>query len=344
MLAQDRVKLEIGDRAIAGEVPRHHTVGSPARRGLRSLFSLERQSHSFSDNSNRYYNHRNIEQISYVPKLRRGRLRRSTMATRFVLSTLALRGAAMAGPPGAGFASAIAPPYYANKTPTPRLPCRYGGNAFADDSRQLQERSPIFACGLRCGGVGVRAGGRVRDTSLLMASNGGGIDSKNDAKYHLIWSRNFWKRLLVSVGVWLVVVRFVSSVDGNANLLDKILVPDVHSCHEPAAGAAFNGLQRIFPVVLPLLSSSCCAIQLVVNAVSGLGCAGFNTYLGRMTSCCSTALQIGCLSHLVMLLFLCFVRTAPPRVSSSAPFLDVEDDAASICWLDNLLIVGNLSS
>mmetsp|Transcript_13393 Transcript_13393/g.33712 ORF Transcript_13393/g.33712 Transcript_13393/m.33712 type:complete len:339 (-) Transcript_13393:36-1052(-) len=56
----------------------------------------------------------------------------------------------------------------------------------------------------------------------------------------------------------------------------------------------FSGSLRFLPsgvlsnLVLPLLSSSCCAIQLAVNAVSvaimgaGAGCIGFNTFLGPL--------------------------------------------------------------
>jgi len=37
-------------------------------------------------------------------------------------------------------------------------------------------------------------------------------------------------------------------------------------------------------ILLPLLSSSCCSIQLIINAITGLGCAGFNTLLGPLRS------------------------------------------------------------
>eukprot|EP00579_Thalassiosira_antarctica_P027299 CAMPEP_0202026346 /NCGR_PEP_ID=MMETSP0905-20130828/58659_1 /ASSEMBLY_ACC=CAM_ASM_000554 /TAXON_ID=420261 /ORGANISM="Thalassiosira antarctica, Strain CCMP982" /LENGTH=222 /DNA_ID=CAMNT_0048589533 /DNA_START=321 /DNA_END=986 /DNA_ORIENTATION=- len=61
--------------------------------------------------------------------------------------------------------------------------------------------------------------------------------------------------------------------------LEKLLFAhdNLHACHGQP-----NAFQRIFPtaVLLPLLSSSCCAIQLIINALSGWGCAGFNTYLG----------------------------------------------------------------
>ena len=51
------------------------------------------------------------------------------------------------------------------------------------------------------------------------------------------------------------------------------------ACHVPST----KGWQGVLSssVVLPLLSSSCCAIQLIINALSGWGCAGFNTILGK---------------------------------------------------------------
>ncbi|KAL3808344.1 hypothetical protein ACHAXA_007628 [Cyclostephanos tholiformis] len=43
-----------------------------------------------------------------------------------------------------------------------------------------------------------------------------------------------------------------------------------------------TGLPKVLSssIGLPLLSSSCCAIQLMMNALTGWGCAGFNSYLG----------------------------------------------------------------
>lgn len=81
--------------------------------------------------------------------------------------------------------------------------------------------------------------------------------AKAHLKYHLIWSPNFWKKAVVST----IIIM----------LLDKrIPLYFAKPCHQ----------SRITAVALPLLSSSCCAIQLLINAVSGWGCAGFNSVLG----------------------------------------------------------------
>jgi hypothetical protein len=78
-----------------------------------------------------------------------------------------------------------------------------------------------------------------------------------NAKYYLIWSQHFWKKAVVSTVIIL--------------LLDKRIPPYfAKPCHQ----------SRITAVALPLLSSSCCAIQLLINALSGWGCAGFNSILG----------------------------------------------------------------
>ena len=80
-------------------------------------------------------------------------------------------------------------------------------------------------------------------------------NDRTSAKYHLIWSEKFGKRMLTSTVVWMM-VHYIF-----AKKLEKILFSTPK-------------------IVLPLLSSSCCAIQLLINTISGIGCAGFNTYLG----------------------------------------------------------------
>jgi copper chaperone CopZ len=78
--------------------------------------------------------------------------------------------------------------------------------------------------------------------------------------YYLLWSPGATKKLFVS-SLWLAVFHvyrdtvtlyFSSSILGNSWITN---------------------------VCLPLLSSACCAIQLLLN-VMGVGCGGFNTYLG----------------------------------------------------------------
>ena len=104
--------------------------------------------------------------------------------------------------------------------------------------------------------------------------------TKINSKYNLIWSPNFWKKMLITTTV---LILMQSKNDYYS--FNKILFShhDIASCHDQSSTTTIlNDLQRIVPtaVVLPLLSSSCCAIQILINAISGFGCAGFNTYLG----------------------------------------------------------------
>jgi len=82
-------------------------------------------------------------------------------------------------------------------------------------------------------------------------------------KYHLIWSPSFWKKAAVST----IIYKSIQLLADKNNLST---VGRISSCHQ----------SKITALVLPLLSSSCCAVQLIINALSGWGCAGFNTILG----------------------------------------------------------------
>ena len=117
---------------------------------------------------------------------------------------------------------------------------------------------------LRCGDATPRA-----SPVLSAASSSELSESSVDlSKYHLIWSPYFAKRLVFG----LLSILLITKV--NVPLMRRLTSNEVvhHACHSrPVAG-----------IVLPLLSSSCCALQLAINAVSGLGCAGFNTILGEL--------------------------------------------------------------
>mmetsp|Transcript_19418 Transcript_19418/g.40569 ORF Transcript_19418/g.40569 Transcript_19418/m.40569 type:complete len:395 (+) Transcript_19418:313-1497(+) len=89
-------------------------------------------------------------------------------------------------------------------------------------------------------------------------------------KYHLIWSPKFLKKMMLGAVVWMFLLsKVVQSKYLPLNEMFHRL-----TCLENAGGYISTA------VILPLLSSSCCAIQLMINIVSGLGCAGFNKYLG----------------------------------------------------------------
>ncbi len=110
------------------------------------------------------------------------------------------------------------------------------------------------------------------DVVVVVANNSSPFDEvgrgTNNDKYHLIWSPKFWKKMVLSMAGWWAVSSITTTVGVQGM-----------SCHAPNT----EGLQGVLSssVVLPLLSSSCCAIQLIINALSGWGCAGFNTFLGK---------------------------------------------------------------
>lgn len=103
-------------------------------------------------------------------------------------------------------------------------------------------------------------------TSLFQSSSSSSsnniLEGKNSIKSYLIWSPKFIFRMVKSAILIYLIQKYNTKITN--------FFSTTPSCHSPSVTA----------VVLPLLSSSCCAIQLLINALSGWGCAGFNTYLG----------------------------------------------------------------
>ena len=91
--------------------------------------------------------------------------------------------------------------------------------------------------------------------------------------YYLVWSPKFVQKLALATTLLVCIRRF--GIDHR-----------LFGAFAKSLGWVPPGLVPNF--LLPLISSSCCAIQLAVNAVSvavmgaGAGCLGFNTYLGPL--------------------------------------------------------------
>jgi hypothetical protein len=141
-------------------------------------------------------------------------------------------------------------------------------------------KDPCLRTNSRLALLNVGYGGTAnrRLTSLFSTKSEGGVTTidnggqvKNNAKYHLVWSQNFLKKMVLSMAGWWLLQYTVIMISSRISV-------DGMPCHVPTS-------ERWQGVVLPLLSSSCCAIQLVINAISGWGCAGFNTYLGKAVRC-----------------------------------------------------------
>lgn len=101
----------------------------------------------------------------------------------------------------------------------------------------------------------------------LSAVRGGGSDaSSSTLSYYLLWSPGILLQTVASFGILMALKfsfgdRLATSLSGLPSVVGRLL--DI--------------------IVLPLLSSACCAIQLLLNVMVGAsGCAGFNKRLGPL--------------------------------------------------------------
>jgi hypothetical protein len=172
------------------------------------------------------------------------------------------------------------------------------------------------------------------------ADAGGGGDR---AGYHLVWSPNFWKKMLVSVALWLAVVQYGGGRAGFGSASSVACRGGGPSATTRAAGLPGGALSS--SVVLPLLSSGCCAIQLLVNALTGWGCAGFNSYLGTtdiVSFFCPSSHPPRRYLAVDTLPPLATIRTDPSGVTPTAANIYVETTAVSTAGIDDRIDVPGL--
>jgi len=94
------------------------------------------------------------------------------------------------------------------------------------------------------------------------------------ASYSLLWSPGFMSKFSISTTALLIL-----HLTGTARRIGLLAAWGLNS---HVLGPMHGALSGTFPnFFLPLLSSSCCLLQLLINALVGAGgCAGFNTVLG----------------------------------------------------------------
>ena len=144
--------------------------------------------------------------------------------------------------------------------------------------RHLAERSP-FQAGPPT--IHIQGKGRTPSTtsmSALHAQSNAPTEQKLSnplaTSYYLIWSKGFLPKFGLVAAILLGL--HWAGIAGHIGLsLSRVW-------HTHLSGAWQNVLAKCVPnFVLPLLSSSCCLVQLMINALVGAGgCAGFNTILG----------------------------------------------------------------
>jgi copper chaperone CopZ len=122
--------------------------------------------------------------------------------------------------------------------------------------------------------LGVRGGAAANVDEAKKEGEKNVVMRNNSKSYYLIWSPGFIKQFLIAMTIILTTIRCCSFYN-----ISKW----------GGWGANFNIVTISTPfisnIILPLLSSSCCAIQLTINALSsiflaGTGCVGFNSTLG----------------------------------------------------------------
>ena len=174
----------------------------------------------------------------------------------------------------------------------------------------LTSRNPTCSSGGSCNSFGGKkfrchpcTPRRVGGVSLLSRAARGGSSTPSDVttnltadpppsgyssvgeSYHLVWSPSFGRKFLMSTIILFAVTRMftIPTIRSGQGLGGFLLPSNVGGCHSSpgtTAEIAPSTLSRLIrQILLPLLSSSCCAVQLVIN-VMGIGCAGLNTVLG----------------------------------------------------------------
>lgn len=133
---------------------------------------------------------------------------------------------------------------------------------------------PPFPRTLKKGALPFRGGEARLLTTALQQSQSSAFSNKPAVSYYLVFSPGFAKKFaLTTAGLLLFRINGIDSIVEKLFLETYILFPAM--------------LQGLFSFgsnfILPLLSSSCCLVQLLINiAVGSSGCAGFNSLLGPL--------------------------------------------------------------
>lgn len=101
--------------------------------------------------------------------------------------------------------------------------------------------------------------------------------------YHLLWSPGAWKKVGIGLLCFTVLNQLLLQTNGLRYLSTLVSHSHLACCLGNETGEDSWWYKPILSLMVnmgvPLLASSCCLIQLIINIVAG-GCAGFNTVLG----------------------------------------------------------------
>jgi hypothetical protein len=106
--------------------------------------------------------------------------------------------------------------------------------------------------------------------------------------YFLLNTKQIWQQILINTMILFVLTfiisKMMSPVSTSCCNRYGISIPFmefISNIKVLPSDTIRTGIQTCLDLFLPLMSSACCAIQLILNAI-GVGCAGFNTVLGPL--------------------------------------------------------------
>lgn len=150
---------------------------------------------------------------------------------------------------------------------TPTVGVNSRSRRYPRGSRQVMQ--PLLGWN---GGQHVSSTSLYRENERSMGSEA--IEKHVATSYALLWTPGFVAKFCIT-GSILLALHFLGKTEQIGVIVSRGWITSFSGTLPSSLGSAFQNL------VLPLLSSSCCLLQLVINALVGAGgCAGFNTALG----------------------------------------------------------------
>jgi len=166
-------------------------------------------------------------------------------------------------------AFAVPDPISVNRNTTPQIPSQNRASGL------LQQRNLYKGFRHRQRHSGINSSS-IDTNSNVKSVKPAGVTSA----YYLLLSRKSLLRIVGSTAL-LLLLHFISPSPIQKNLIqiNYLMHPTIqHHCHSSTVSSL---TPKITQLSLPLLSSACCLVQLVLNIFS-IGCAGLNTFLGPL--------------------------------------------------------------
>jgi len=112
-----------------------------------------------------------------------------------------------------------------------------------------------------------------RGGALHLNKREAGPRSSPTSQYYLLSTFAIWRSIVINACVLFLIRWAMSLFVVPQTLCHRIPIP---------SNRILTTFSYLSDISIPLMSSACCAVQLFLNAIAGVGCAGFNTKLGPL--------------------------------------------------------------